>query len=158
MYDVCLVSFCILLVYGAVCDVTTFEIPNFVSIVGGFLFFPAALFVQLELGVMALHLLAAALALGAGFSLFVANILGGGDVKIFSVVALWSGLQDLLPLLFCMALIGGLLALLLLLFRRFRLPRGAHHLGWLANLHAQKGVPYSVAIVLAALLSFSGSW
>ena len=48
MYDVCLVSFCILLVYGAVCDVTTFEIPNFVSIVGGFLFFPAALFVQLE--------------------------------------------------------------------------------------------------------------
>jgi len=158
MYDVCLLLFCVLLVYGSVCDVMTFEIPNFVSIAGGLLFFPAALFVQLELGVIALHLLAGALALGAGFSLFVANILGGGDVKILSAVALWTGLHDLLPLLFCMALIGGLLALLLLLFRRFRLPRRAHNLGWLASLHAQKGVPYSVAIVLAALLSFSGSW
>jgi len=158
MFDVCLFSFCVLLVYGAICDVTTFEIPNFISIAGSLLFFPAALSVPLELGVLALHLLAAVLVFCVGFCLFVANILGGGDVKIFSAVALWSGLHNLLPLLFCVALTGGVLAFLLLLFRRFRLPRGAQRLDWFANLHIQKGVPYSVAIVLAALFILSGSW
>ena len=154
MYDIFLLLFCALLVFGAISDLRTFEIPNFVSLWGGLLFLPAAFLAQLDAIAFAYHLLAAVLVLGVGFGLFAANLLGGGDVKVLSAVALWCGLGDLLPLLFWVAVAGGILAGILFLFRLARIPKWAASSDWLKNLHSETGVPYTVAITAGALWIF----
>ena len=157
MYDIFLFLFSGLLVFGAISDLRTFEIPNFVSILGAILFFPAAFLAQLDASVFVSHLLAAGMVLGIGFGLFVANLLGGGDVKVLSAVALWCGLNDILPLLFWVTMAGGALAIILFLFRRVHLPKWAGASHWLAYLHSQTGVPYAVAICIGALWIFAGN-
>ena len=57
MYDVCLSLFFALLVYGAICDVTTFEIPNFISVVGVLLFLPATIGANWEFSEIVQHIL-----------------------------------------------------------------------------------------------------
>ncbi len=154
MYDIFLFLFCALLVFGAISDLRTFEIPNFVSVVGAILFFPAAFLAQLEAIVFASHLLAAGMVLGIGFGLFVANLLGGGDVKVLSAVALWCRLTHLLALLFWVAVAGGVLAGILFLFRLDQIPRWAASSDWLKNLQSETGVPYPVANNTGALWDF----
>ena len=157
MYDIFLLFFCGLLVVAAISDVRTFEIPNFVSLLGGGLFLPAAFLAQLDIISFSYHLLAAVLVLGVGLGLFAANLLGGGDVKVLSAAALWCGLSDLLPLLFWVAMAGGILAIILFLFRRAHLARWAEASPSLVNLHSQTGVPYAVAICVGALWVFAGN-
>tara|TARA_Y100000588_G_C13796568_1_gene728998 strand:+ start:32 stop:517 length:486 start_codon:yes stop_codon:yes gene_type:complete len=158
MYDICLLSFCVLLVYGALCDVTTFEIPDFVSVLGALLFVPAVLGADLGITYIAWHLLAGTLVLCIGFALFVANLLGGGDAKVLAAAALWCGLEGLLPLLFWVAIIGGILTLLLILCRRLKIFRRFRSVGWLVRLQEESGVPYSVAITCGTLIIFSESY
>jgi prepilin peptidase CpaA len=55
--------------------------------------------------------LAAASIFAVGFVLFSMGVIGGGDVKLFSVVALWSGLGWLLPLVIIAGAAGGILSL-----------------------------------------------
>ena len=154
MYDIFLFLFSSLLVFAAISGLRAFEIANFVSAVGAFLFFPAAFFTQLDAVVLASHLLVAGMVLGVGFGLFVANLLGGGDVKVLSAVALWCGLDDILPLLFWVAVAGGILAGMLFFFRLAKIPKWALSSDWLANLHSETGVPYGVAISTGALWVF----
>ena len=158
MYDIFLLLFCVLIVFGAISDVRTFEIPNFVSVMGGALFLPAAFFAQLDAAALTAHFLAGSLVFGVGFGLFCANVLGGGDVKVLSVVALWCGLGDLLPLLFWIAVAGGVLGVILILFRRTQVPKWASSSHWLVNLHSHTGVPYAVAICGGALWVFAGNY
>ena len=56
------------------------------------------------------HLLYGAMAFLAGFLLFSLRICGGGDVKLFSAVALWAGPALFAPMLIYTALFGGLMA------------------------------------------------
>ena len=100
MYNLCLNLFFVLLVYGAICDVVTFEIPNFISVVGVLLFFPATLGAHWEFSQIVQHLLAGGVVLLVGISFFVMNVLGGGDVKVLAVAAVWSGFSGLFALLF----------------------------------------------------------
>lgn len=55
--------------------------------------------------------LAAALIFAIGFLLFSIGLIGGGDVKLFSAVALWTGLGWLLPLVIIVGVAGGILSL-----------------------------------------------
>lgn len=55
--------------------------------------------------------LAGALMFAIGFVLFSVGVLGGGDVKLFSAVALWTGLNWLLPLVIIVGAAGGILSL-----------------------------------------------
>jgi prepilin peptidase CpaA len=59
----------------------------------------------------------AALTLAIGFALFGANMIGGGDVKLMAAVALWAGPIRLPLLIIATALAGGVVAILLLLYR-----------------------------------------
>ena len=89
-----------------------------------------------------------------GAVMFSRGLIGGGDVKLLAVAALWAGADALPPLLLLTALIGGLLALL------FLTPLGAR----IAARHAETApgrsqeprtdrppLPYGVAIAAAAL-------
>ncbi len=64
------------------------------------------------------HLAAPALMFGFGLFAFSHGWLGGGDVKLMTALALWTGLRQLPVLLLGVALAGGVLVLLLNLLRR----------------------------------------
>jgi prepilin peptidase CpaA len=55
--------------------------------------------------------LAAALIFAVGFVFFSMGVIGGGDVKLFSAVALWAGLNWLLMLVIIVGVAGGIVSL-----------------------------------------------
>ena len=65
---------------------------------------------------------------------FSLKAIGGGDIKLLSACACVFGLTELLPLAIYTALIGGVLAVIMLALRRF------------ARLDQNVRVPYAVAI------------
>ena len=85
---------------------------------------------QLALGLAAFTILAGLFAMGA---------MGGGDVKLLTALALWLPWQPFLKLVVIMALLGGALTIVCLLWHRL-----ARHTGKLE-------VPYGVAISGAGL-------
>jgi prepilin peptidase CpaA len=87
--------------------------------------------------------------LTAGTFAFSARLLGGGDVKLFSAVALWMSFPAAVWLCSAVFLSGGALAVLFILFRSSRWRAAAPR----AN-HASNRIPYGLAIVAGALLVF----
>ena len=88
------------------------------------------------------------------YILFAVGALGGGDAKLCSAFALWTGLSGLTTFLFFMGVVGGFLGLATLALARHR-PIKSTGSGWIEM--AQKGekkVPYGVAIAFGALASF----
>lgn len=140
------------LIWASVTDLRHFEVPNWLpaAIV---LSFAVAALLQGDVRTVAQdHVLIGAATLVIGFVLFAVRLVGGGDVKLLAATALWVGWSHLLPYLFWMALTGGMIALLLILFRRLRLPLPMAAIGWIRNLHSRRDdVPYAVAIALPAL-------
>lgn len=81
-----------------------------------------------------------ALLLGIGLPLFAAGWLGGGDVKLLTALGLWTNFAVVLPLLACVLLAGGVVALLSIMVRGGRAARRS------------KGVPYGVAIAIGTAI------
>lgn len=99
-------------------------------------------------------LLAGAIAFGATFGLYSLGVLGAGDSKLFTAVALFPGLGHLPLLAFAVALAGGLIALVSLLARPTRALvmfnlKGKGEFG--------PGVPYGLAIAVGAVLVIWGA-
>jgi prepilin peptidase CpaA len=159
MFTVALVAlFPALMAYAAASDILTMRIPNWLSLalVAAF----AALWAAggLPWEAIVLHVAAAALVLAVCFALFALHWIGGGDAKLATATALWLGFASLLDYLLVAALAGGLLTLVILVIRACPLPRFALAWSWLLRLHNRKsGVPYGVALALAALIVFPHS-
>lgn len=148
--------YALLLAAGAVYDTWKLVIPNAVSLGLAALFPVTALLVPLDLDWLS-HLAAAVAVFLGGALLFRLNKLGGGDVKLISAAALWTGLERLFDLLVYVALAGGALALALLALRRVVAAMRAAHpaLGELAVprvLRPGESIPYGVAIAAGAIL------
>jgi prepilin peptidase CpaA len=113
---------------------------------------PIAGFSAVEIG------MSAAVALGVLVVMFIffgLGWIGGGDAKLAAVIALWLGADYVLPYVLCTALFGGLLTLALLRFRSIVPPAPCLRISWIMQLHSSgSGVPYGVAIALAALFVF----
>ena len=92
----------------------------------------------------------------AGAVLFARGYLGGGDVKLLSAAALWAGPAGVPTLLALTAVLGGALALFLLLPMGGQLATSARLLLGQPALPAGRGlampIPYGVAIAGAALI------
>ena len=86
--------------------------------------------------------------LGIGTTLFSNGVLGGGDVKLFAAVALWTDMTGALRLLFAICLAGGVLALVIL-FLRIVAPSPAG--GRIKTLQKGGGIPYGIAIAAGTL-------
>ena len=145
-----------LVIVAAVKDVTSFTIPNWISLALAAAFVPAALAAGLPLGDLGLHLLVGFGALAAGMVMFALRWVGGGDAKLFAASGLWLGVAGLAPFLAATAIAGGLLALFLVALRagpvRAYLPVGPQ---WVERLRAPDGpAPYGVAIAAGALFAF----
>jgi prepilin peptidase CpaA len=99
-------------------------------------------------------ILCAALCFLVGAVLFARGYVGGGDVKLLAVAALWAGARALPSLLILTALFGGALALFLLTplgMQLSALRRPAAGPSELPEV-AAKAIPYGLAIAAASLI------
>ena len=156
------ISFPLLVLTAAVKDLTSFTIPNWISLglVAGWA--PAAA-AALAFGLPASELLSC---MGVGFAALVVGMvmfamrwIGGGDAKLMAAAALWLGAPGLAPFLMWTTLAGGALTFMLIAARR----HGAAFVGdtgpdaqhWVGRLMDRQGdVPYGVAICVGALAAF----
>jgi len=148
-----------LVAVGGLRDLTSFIIPNWISLALAGAFVPAALALGLPGQQIALCAGVGAGALVIGMGLFAAGWIGGGDAKLFAAAALWLGWPACLSYLAFTGLAGGGLALALLGLRsawvRPYLLGGPRWFGRLTE--PGESVPYGVAIALGALAAFPGS-
>lgn len=93
-----------------------------------------------------------AVLLTIGAFLFERNVLGGGDVKLFAAVGLWVDLPTAARLLGCVAIAGGLLALLIIFLRTIAPKR---LVPYVRTLQPRAGIPYGIAIAAGTLLVLS---
>jgi prepilin peptidase CpaA len=147
-----------LLVAAAVSDLTTYKIPNVIPAAMVLLFVAFVIIVALggpgmSWSETSLHVIAGFLGLLAGMGMFAAGWVGGGDAKLFAAVLLWLGWDALLDYAVMASILGGALTLGLLALRKIPLPLFLVKQQWFARLSDhQAGVPYGVALALAALL------
>lgn len=143
---------------AGISDLTTMRIPNRLvatMLLGYIMLAPLAGF---ALSQLALGLAAASIVFCIGFAAFALGGMGGGDVKLMAVAALWLGLPQMAAFLLWTSLSGALLTLALMACRSLPLPQAALGFGWASRLHtSETRVPYGVAIASASLIVFSSS-
>ncbi len=118
-YHLVLAAALVPVLWAAVTDVTTLKIPNGCSLL------LLALFAIYAVSQLSLTQFSLALLVGAGifavtYALFAWGHLGGGDVKLISVLAVWAGPTFIGDFLMITSLAGGLLAVFML--SRLKIP------------------------------------
>ena len=148
--------FALLVVVAAVRDLTTFTIPNWISVSLAAAFVPAAIVVGVPLATIGWSALVGVIMLVVGIIMFSLRWIGGGDAKLMAAASLWLGVQGLAPFMLYTGLAGGALALTLLAARSAWLrPYAAVGPSWMDRLATPGGAtPYGVAIAVGALASF----
>ncbi len=127
-------------------DIRSRRIPNWTVLAIAILFVPWTLLVA-NIGFLS-GLAAALIIFSVSFPLYYSGVIGAGDSKLLTAAALFVGLSQLLQFLVLVALAGGVIAVGSLLTRptqalvMFQM-RGKGHFG--------RGVPYGVAISIAAV-------
>jgi prepilin peptidase CpaA len=159
LQSICVACIC----YAMASDFRSLFIPNWIIVVlvSAFAIFAA---VRMEPWAILGHVAVAAVVLLFYLAFFLAGWVAGGDVKLIAATALWMGPAKVSLFVLLTALLGALLALALLLVRRYgdlvsRAPLGGT---WLLrrvrDLAEQSQCPYGVAIGGAALLSWAGAF
>ena len=144
--------FPVAMAFAAATDLLTFKIPNRISIALVAAFIVVAPFSGLSWSALLVHAATFAVVLAIGIALFSAGLFGGGDAKLLAAASLWVGYDRLGMYVAMVAICGGLLAIVLLAFRRIDLPETIRQQGWIARLHDPKaGMPYGIALAAAAL-------
>jgi prepilin peptidase CpaA len=150
-----LTLFAVVMAIAAFEDFRRLVIPNLLPIVlcvGWPLYFAVAPSLSGALGAIGCAL--AVFVVGA--ILFARGYLGGGDVKLLSAAALWAGPAGTPALLVLTSVLGGALALFLLMPLGGQMATAARLMLGQPSLPPQRGlampVPYGVAIAGAALI------
>ena len=140
--------------WAAVCDVRVFEIPDSLTII---LLVTAAGYGLVTPGFNWLsHIAAPALFFAIGLFVFARGWMGGGDIKLMTGIAAWTGLAQLLPQLLGTAIAGGLVTLVLLLARKAAVGRDPATTPRL--FHGDAPIPYAVAIAIGTCWWAYGAW
>lgn len=135
-----LVVLALLLLWAAISDVRARIIPNWLNIVIALLAPVWWWAVSANGAAILLHIGCAIGALLLFGLLFVRGMMGGGDVKLITALALWLPAPALLEMLVWMALGGGVLTIAMLLIHKLR------------RAPDRPEIPYGVAIAAAAVL------
>jgi prepilin peptidase CpaA len=98
------------------------------------------------------HFLFGAAVLVAGFALFQFNIVGGGDAKLIAAAAVWTGLTAFASFAIWTSIAGGVLALALLVARKFFSQADTRPAFVNRLLKPRGGVPYGVAIMTGGMM------
>lgn len=145
-------GYALLLLWAAISDVTSFTIPNRITL-ALLLLYAAQWLTDPEPPELLIALVSAAIVLAVGAGLFAAGLMGGGDVKLLAVSTLWVGSHGVLVFLILTSVFGGLLGLLMLtpLGRRMPLPAGMSEGDF--SRRTRRPMPYGAAIALGALIA-----
>ncbi len=132
-------------------DASKFIIPNW--LVGSLLLvYPVALFLAHFAVDWKMDLLGMLITFAIGYFVFALRMMGGGDVKLIIVLALWVGWEKLAMFGFNFALLGGILSIVILLVRKI-IPHIVSDKGKLPRiLRDKQPVPYGLAIAGAFLM------
>jgi prepilin peptidase CpaA len=109
--------FVALLAVAAMSDAWRLTIPNAISMALAGLFAVAVFFHPISVD-WPLHLAAMGIAFAVALVLYRFGVMGGGDLKLMTAVALWIGLYDLPQLAIAIAVAGGVFALAIIVLRR----------------------------------------
>jgi prepilin peptidase CpaA len=129
-----------LLLWAAATDIRSRIISNRMNLAIALLAVPWWLAAGLSAQDILLQIGAAAVVLVVFGCCFALGMMGGGDVKLLTALALWLPLGAMLSMLVWMALAGGLLTLGMVIAHRLR------------NAPNRPEIPYGVAIVASALV------
>lgn len=135
-------------------DIKTLRIPNWHTWFILAAFVPAYLLSPESFGKWWHHIGAMVLFFGVTYFMFYRNMLGGGDAKFGTALALWVGLKGLVPYMLYMSLVGGCLGLIALIFKKQKPLKKPLPGSWMEQ--AQNGrnaVPYGVAISAGAFIA-----
>ena len=159
VFEACLVSLLpILAILAALKDLTSYTIPNWISLALAGAFVLVAVAAGLPLQTVGAHVAAGFLALLAGMVLFALGWIGGGDAKLLSACCLWFGWPGGRDFLLDTALAGGGFALFLIAARNQMVRAFVPFSGWAGRLTTPgEPAPYGVAIALGALIAFPSS-
>lgn len=125
-------------------DLRDRRLPDPLVAAFGALFLLHAWLVDMPRGVVAQHVLTACVCFAIGACLYVAGQLGGGDVKLASMLLLWVGARAACPTLALVSLSG--LSLVLVGVAADRLAPASRFGHWWS---AKRGLPYGVALAIA---------
>lgn len=147
-----------LCIYAATTDIRRLEIDNWVSLGVAGLFI---VYGFLNPVLWAAHIVVMIAVLLLGLLLMRANIMGGGDVKLITVLSLWAGLMHLPLLMISISVAGAVIALLTVALQKDKfIPEKiiskTTGLAWIDQ--ARSGgsqVAYGIAIAIGALIMFT---
>lgn len=153
VHDWVVIIFAGLLIWIAITDVRQFTIPNRLTAALLVLYPAHALYVWNPVDLLyAVSIAAAVFLVCAG--MFAMKWLGGGDVKLLAVVALWAGADLFVQFLLLTGLAGGLLAMtsLVPVLGQFLTMPGAPGLTDSdAGKRARQSIPYGLAIAAGGI-------
>ena len=147
--------FPVVMILAMVADFRTLEIPDRLSLALAAAYPLAALSAGSSRQQILWSFALGGLMLLAAIVMFALRIMGGGDGKLLTATALWTGQEQLVAFLLLTTLAGGILTIALLLYRH--LPPASQLTGIVAlrQLHEQKrNVPYAIAIGGAGLIIY----
>jgi prepilin peptidase CpaA len=144
--------------YTIVSDFRNLLIPNWIIMILVSTFFIFAAIRMVPVSSILANVGVAAVVFSFFAAFFVAGWVAGGDVKFIASIALWTGLEHVGNFLLLTALLGSLMALMLLQIKKYGfLVSGGLGNNWLfrrvSALAESSQCPYGVAIGVAALLS-----
>lgn len=152
-------TFSLCMIYAAVSDLLSMTIANRVSIILVATFAFLASLAGMEWQMVVLHLAAGMFVLTITFGLFALGAMGGGDAKLLAATSVWMGFG--LPLAQYVvwgAMLGGVLTLMILIFRKSPFAAAAGNNVMLRHLaDSSVGIPYGIALGAAGLLAFPSS-
>jgi prepilin peptidase CpaA len=150
-----LLLFPALMAFAASSDLFTMTISNWLSLALTAGFLVLTWVTGMTLSAFGWHVAAAALVLVFAFGFFSQGWIGGGDAKLAAATSLWFGFEHLMDYLLYAALLGGVLTMVLLQFRKYPLPFFLAKQPWVQRLHEKGGgVPYGIALAASALLVY----
>jgi prepilin peptidase CpaA len=164
LHFLCVALLPTLLIVAATCDVLTFKIPNWLTLLMAALFFPMALAAGLPLNGFAWSIAGGILLFSVGFIMFQFNVLGGGDAKMLAAAGLWFGMANIYSFIM-MAVIAGLLQvsfmvswslIMLSLDLADISDKSKKFFGKLQSM--TPNVPFGFAIALGGIVAFRGTW
>ena len=147
-------GFCALLLIAAATDIVRRRIPNWtvLALVG---LYVIAGVLGVAPSTWLSSLAAAAIVLVVTYALYHFGVFGAGDAKLFSAVALFMGLSNLASFALLTVLVGGLMALGVLVLHPKRAMRGLTAAGRAEG--GGRGIPYGVAIALGGIAAGAAS-
>lgn len=142
--------------YAAISDMLSMTIANRVSLLLVVAFVALAPLTGMSWSDYGWHIVAGLAVLSVTFTLFAIGGMGGGDAKLLAATAVWMGFgPELMQYLVYSAALGGLLTILILMYRRSPLSVYTGHNIFLRHLADRDvGVPYGIALGLGGLVAY----